>query len=157
MRRHQCAASASRNTKNQARLFQSAAHPPLPDYSSVETTILYAALRHVPSHGFTEDALVQGAQDAGYVESSLQLFGGREKAVFELVKYHLVRSRERLEAMVEEGKGPFAPESWSRMNVEAKIKTLVWERLLMNTETGGAEGGKPIIAHWQDVSLMGNH
>lgn len=65
--------SQSLNSSRQ-RKYHSRHHPAAPhDYTNSQTTILSAALAHVPSHGFTHDALTLGARDAGFLDVSVQL------------------------------------------------------------------------------------
>lgn len=82
-----------------------------------------------------------GAQNAGYLEVSLQLF---PRGVYDLIDYHLVTQRLALKDRVQ-----FTPES--KIGVGRKVKTLTWERLLAN---------KDIIHQWQGalghMSLLGN-
>ncbi|KAI9885264.1 MAG: hypothetical protein M1823_002933 [Watsoniomyces obsoletus] len=71
--------------------------PPPGPYGPIETKILSAAIRQVPEYGFTETALVRGAQHVGYLDASINLF---PRGVFDLVHYHLVDRREALKEEV---------------------------------------------------------
>lgn len=114
---------------------RSAYHSPAfttpPPYPSAESSILSAALAHVPSHGFTQRALGLGAQDAGYLEVSANLFPRGE---FEIVLYHLVRERGRLGERVQFLDG--GDEGGRKLDVGQKIKALVVERLRANIDAG---------------------
>ncbi|KAF9888369.1 Ubiquinone biosynthesis protein coq9, mitochondrial [Aspergillus nanangensis] len=118
--------------------------PPPHEYTNSQTTILSAALRHVPHHGFTRDALTLGARDAGFLDVSVQLF---PRAEFDLILFWLASRRGLLRARVENGF--FEPDR--QLSVEGKIKALIMERLRMNSE---------IKHQWQDalalMSLAGN-
>lgn len=119
------------------RSYHSRFHAPLPthEYTNSQTTILAAALEHIPEHGFTKDALIMGARDMGFLDVSIQLFTRQE---MDLVLYWLASRRGLLRAKVQNGLF-----EGKQMSVDEKIKTLVIERLRMNS---------PIIHRWQDVS-----
>eukprot|EP00136_Aspergillus_niger_P001843 XP_001390968.2 ubiquinone biosynthesis protein coq9 [Aspergillus niger CBS 513.88] len=90
------------------RPYHSIHHPtPTHEYSNSQTTILSSALRHVPTHGFTRDALTLGARDAGFLDVSVQLLPRGE---FDLILF------------------------WLPLSVDDKIKVLIMERLRMNVE-----------------------
>jgi ubiquinone biosynthesis protein COQ9 len=116
-------------------------HPDPPPYAATQQSILSAALKQVPEHGFTERALTLGARDAGYLDVSTQLF---PRGVFELIIYHLVTQRLALKDNVQ-----FPPDG--KLGVGRKVKTLTMARLRAN---------KDIIHHWQGalghMSLLGN-
>ncbi|KAG8529387.1 uncharacterized protein KY384_006023 [Bacidia gigantensis] len=59
-------------------------------YSPSKSAILSSALKHVPAHGFTEQSLRLGAQDAGFLPISTNLF---PDGAFSLVSYHLTTQR----------------------------------------------------------------
>jgi ubiquinone biosynthesis protein COQ9 len=128
------------NAKPCNRLYHSYEHPPPPGpFNAAETSILTAALPHIPSHGFTHTSLARGAKDAGYIDASTNLF---PSGAFSLVHYHLytqrmalARHKHILEASAADGKP---------LGVGAKVKALTWERLM---------GNKEIIHRWQEVSL----
>lgn len=109
--------------------------PPTSPFTPAESTILSAALHHVPSHGFSTTALSLGARDVGYLDVSVNLI---PRGVFDLVKYHLVTERLRLKTSVEFEQDGEA----KKLNVPAKIRTLCVERLKANS---------PIIHRWQEV------
>lgn len=113
--------------------------PPDP-FNSVEDSILGAALKHVPSTGFTHTTLARGAKDAGYLDVSTNLF---PKGPYSLVQYHLVKQRQALaqhtdiiNAANKDDKLP---------GVGAKVKALTWKRLLGNRE---------VIHQYQEVSRL---
>ncbi|KAL8243889.1 hypothetical protein R6Q59_010147 [Mikania micrantha] len=123
------------------RTYHSQYHPEPPPYSQVHDKILSAALRRVPEYGFSEKSLALGAEDAGYLEVSVQLF---PRGVYDLIQYHLVTQRLALKDRVQ-----FTTEP--KMGLTRKVKTLAIERLLAN---------KDIIHQWQGalghMSLLGN-
>ncbi|EFQ97429.1 ubiquinone biosynthesis protein COQ9 [Nannizzia gypsea CBS 118893] len=107
-------------------------------FSPEQASILSLALsNYVPRLGFTTEAVVLAAQDAGYPEVSLQLFprGGE----IELIIYWLSTRRALLKEKVQNGE-IFAAEE--KLSVDKKAKRLVLERLKMNSD---------IIQHWQDA------
>lgn len=110
--------------------------PPPHEYTNSQTTILTAALKHVPSLGFTRDALTLGARDTGFLDVSIQLLPRGE---FDLILFWLASRRGLVRAAVEQ-KGLLA-ESQS-LSVEDKTKALIMERLRMNSD---------IRHQWQDV------
>ncbi|PLB50243.1 ubiquinone biosynthesis protein COQ9 [Aspergillus steynii IBT 23096] len=112
--------------------------PPVHEYTNSQTTILSAALRHIPQHGFTRDALTLGARDAGFLDVSVQLF---PRAEFDLILFWLASRRGLLRASVDDGLLlPYADAS-----VDQKIKVLLMERLRMNVD---------IRHQWQDALAL---
>lgn len=109
--------------------------PPTSPFTPAESTILSAALHHVPSHGFSTTALSLGARDVGYLDVSVNLI---PRGVFDLVKYHLVTERLRLKISVDFEQDGEA----KKLNVPAKIRELCVERLKANSL---------IIHRWQEV------
>lgn len=109
-------------------------HPTAPPYPPTETSILTASLTHVPIHGFSETALTRGAQDAGYLPISTNLF---PRGVFELVLFYLVQRRLAL-------KGRTVPEA---LGVGGRVRNLVLERLRMNREEG-------VGVRWSEVRYV---
>jgi ubiquinone biosynthesis protein COQ9 len=87
---------------------------------------------HVPKHGFSSKALALGAEQAGYLPVSVQLF---PRGVFDLINYHLVTQRLALRDHVQ-----FPGES--KLGVGGKVRSLTLERLRAN---------RPIIHKWQGV------
>jgi len=131
------------------RPYHSTLHPRLPDheYTNSQSAILTAALPHIPSHGFTLEALTLGARDAGFLDVSVQLL---PRAEFDLILFWLASRRGILRAKVEEGAlfTRVAAESGrdaASLSVEEKSKILVLERLAMN---------KDIKGQWQDVCFF---
>lgn len=112
--------------------------PPTSPFTPAESTILSAALRHVPSHGFSTTALSLGARNAGYLDVSVNLI---PRGVFDLVKYHLVTERLRLRKSVDFEK-PEQDGGARKLNIPAKIRAVCVERLKANS---------PIIHRWQEV------
>ncbi|KAF7190646.1 Ubiquinone biosynthesis protein coq9, mitochondrial [Pseudocercospora fuligena] len=118
----------------QKALYHSYEHPDPPPYQEAESRILSAALTHVPTHGFTKEALSIGAKDAGYLEISTNLF---RRGAFDLILYHLVTQRLALKNRVQ-----FPPDQ--KLGVGRKIRSLVLSRLHANHETG-------ILPRWQEA------
>lgn len=111
--------------------YHSYEHEPLPPYPAAESAILSEAMKHVPTHGFTTEALTLGAKVAGYRDISTNLF---PKGAFELIRYHLVSQRLALGDRVQFPDEPLA--------VGRKVRSLVLGRLRANVETG-------VVPHWQ--------
>lgn len=116
-------------------------HPDPHPYPVAQESILSAALKRVPEHGFTEKALTMGAKDVGYLDVSTQLF---PRGVFDLVIYHLATQRLALKDSVQ-----FSSDA--NLGVGRKVKSLTMTRLRAN---------KDIIHQWQGalgyMSLLGN-
>ncbi|KAL2850974.1 COQ9-domain-containing protein [Aspergillus pseudodeflectus] len=127
----------------QHRLYHSQHHPDPPphEYTNSQTTILTAALRHVPTHGFTRDALTLGARDTGFLDVSIQLLPRGE---FDLILFWLASRRGLLRAAVEQN-GLLKSTDSNLVSVEEKTRKLIMERLRMNTE---------IKHQWQDALAL---
>lgn len=124
---------------------------PLPaPYPPLETTILQHAIRHVPKHGFTSTSLRLGAEAAGCLGATTNLFPRRE---FDLVLYHLVMQRLALSSRIPRDSDAIGFPEWQAMSTGARIKKLVLARLDANVEAGS-------VAHWThalgQMSLAGN-
>lgn len=117
-------------------LYHSHDYAPPPPFPPAESAILSAAYAHVPSHGFTIDALKLGARDAGYLDASTNLL---PRGVFELVNYHLVIQRLALQNSVQ---SPDESTAGKKMGVGSKVRTLTLARLRAN---------EPVIHRWQEV------
>ena len=113
------------------RYYHSYEHEPEPPFTNAEDSILSAALNHVPSQGFTTLALTHGAEDAGYLDVSTNLF---PRGPFDLINYHLVTQRLALKDRVQ-----FPDPS---VGVGAKVRALALQRLQANKE---------IIHQWPEV------
>ncbi|MCJ1381917.1 Ubiquinone biosynthesis protein coq9, mitochondrial [Xylographa soralifera] len=113
------------------RSYHSYEHDPESPFTDAEDSILSAALNHVPSQGFTTLALTRGAEDAGYLDISTNLF---PRGPFDLINYHLVTQRLALKDHVQ-----FPDPS---IGVGAKVRTLALQRL---------RGNKDIIHRWQEA------
>jgi hypothetical protein len=120
----------------QRHFYHSEYHPEAQPFPDAQEKILSAAMRHVPTHGFSLKALAEGAKESGYLEVSLQLL---PRGVFDLINYHLVTQRLSLKDRVQ-----FPAES--RPRVGQKVRTLTLERLRAN---------KNIIHQWQGVGRCG--
>lgn len=117
------------------RSYFSVHHPDPPPFPKTQRQILSAAYDRVPDHGFTSKALTLGAQDAGYLDVTVQLF---PRGVFELINYHLVTQRLALKDNVQFPEG-------ARLGLGAKVRTLAMARLRANAA---------IIHQWQGVWLL---
>lgn len=104
-----------------------------PPYREPESTILSSALSHVPTHGFTQEALILGAKDNGYLDVSTNLFS---KGTFDLVLYYLVTQRHGLKDRIQ-----FPDE---KLGVGRKVRSLVLERLRANMDVG-------VVPRWQEA------
>lgn len=129
----------SRLTQNLARRpFHSYDHPPPPGaFGDAEKSILAAAYKHVPEHGFSQKALGCGARDAGYLDISASVI---PNGAFGLIRYHLVTQREALAARSQE----LFPDP-NRPGISARVEELAWERLL---------GNKLVLDRWQEVRYV---
>lgn len=114
-----------------ARLYRSYEHDEPPPFNEAESSILAAALSHVPSHGFSSTSITHGARDAGYLDASTNLF---PRGPFDLINYHLVTQRLALKDRIQ------FPDQ--KLGVGAKVRLLALQRLRAN---------KPIISRWQEV------
>ena len=137
------APALSRGGWRGARGFHSYDHPPTfrdgnPFSGAAERALLAAALRRVPEHGFSADALALGARDAGLLDISAALI---TDGPFDLVRWHLIEQREALAAHAED---VFAHGEQSRPlpSVAEKVEELTWRRLCANVA---------IIHRWQEV------
>ncbi|GKT48409.1 ubiquinone biosynthesis protein coq9, mitochondrial [Colletotrichum spaethianum] len=121
-----------------SRSYQSYDHPDsTTSFHPHEQTILSAAYKYVPEHGFSHKALALGAKDAGYLDISTSVL---PDGPFSLIRYHLVTKREGLAA---KGKQIFG--EMSQAGVGEKVERLTWERLIEN---------KPIVDRWQEVAQI---
>jgi ubiquinone biosynthesis protein COQ9 len=112
-------------------------HPPPPGpFGTVDRSILAAAYKHIPEHGFSLRAIGLGARDAGYPDISSSILPDGQ---FSLIHYHLVTQRERL---AENSRELLKDESLA--SIDDKVAALTWERLMGNKET---------IRRWQEVSI----
>lgn len=111
-----------------SRCYHSYEHAPADIYNNVEQSILKAAMAHVSEDGFTLEAIEKGAVDSGHLEITRNLF---PKGPMDLIRYHLVTERLRLQDVALPEKG-----------VGQKIKTLLQARLKAN---------EPYIHKWQDA------
>lgn len=143
-----CPSTTAQIIPSTARCYHSRFHPPLPthEYTNSQTTILSAALEHIPEHGFTKEALTLGARDVGFLDVSLQLF---ERQEMDLVLFWLASRRGLLRAKVENGlfekmKSDKEDNASRELSVDEKVRILLLERLRMNEK---------IVHRWQDVSI----
>lgn len=123
--------SSAYGSKSVVRAYHSHDYPLSPPFSQAESSILDAAVSHIPTQGFTASALHSGARDAGYLDVSVNLF---PKDVFDLVNYYLVTQRHALKDTVQ------FPDTST--GVGSKVRILVLQRLRAN---------EPIIHRWQEV------
>ncbi|KAL4789779.1 COQ9-domain-containing protein [Aspergillus venezuelensis] len=131
-----------RATQSHSRPYHSIYHPDLPphEYTNSQTSILSAALNHVPAHGFTREALTLGARDTGFLDVSIQLFPRGE---FDLILFWLASRRGLLRARVEQD-GLLGKDS-GLVSTEEKTRKLIMERLRMNAD---------INHQWQDALAL---
>ena len=131
--RRSCSASGPSNRLWAGRCYHSYEHDRAPPFTEAENAILSAGLTHVPTQGFSNNALTSGARDVGYRDVSVNLFPA---GAFALVQYHLVTQRLALvdtkELDIDHGLG-----------VAANIERLALRRLHAN---------KTIVHRWQEVS-----
>ena len=114
------------------RRYHSYEHESPPPFTPTENAILSAGVAHVPAHGFTIDALTNGARDVGYRDVSVNLFPA---GAFALVQHHLITQRLSL--------GGINKSSIDQdLGIAANIKKLAMKRL---------HGNKSIIHRWQEV------
>jgi ubiquinone biosynthesis protein COQ9 len=118
-------------------LYHSYDYAEAPPFSKVESAILSSAYAHVPSYGFTIDALKLGARDAGYLDASTNLL---PRGVFDLVNYHLVTQRFALKDNVQ-----FPDDGEKKLGVGSKVRSLTLARLRAN---------EPVIHRWQEVRMI---
>ena len=85
--------------KIQRCLYHSKYLPQVPEYTALQTAILGNALKQVPDHGFSDKSLILGARESGYLEITHSIF---PKGPFEIARFHLVTSREKLSQSVDE-------------------------------------------------------
>ncbi|KAF2028764.1 ubiquinone biosynthesis protein COQ9 [Setomelanomma holmii] len=107
------------NAWRQKCLYHSYDYTESPPFPPAESAILSSAYNHVPSHGFTIDALKLGTRDAGYLDVSTNLF---PRGAFDLVSYHLVTQRLALKDNVQ---FPGDGEQGKRMGVGAKALAIM--------------------------------
>lgn len=122
------------------RQYHSRDHPPPPGpFTPSEATLLSAAYRHVPSHGFTPESLALGARDAGLLDISPSIL---PNGIFDLIRWHLYTQRTSLAAKAQRLEAENGP-----MTVADKVEALTWERLKGNVEAG-------VVPRWQEVCLF---
>ncbi|KAI4280318.1 MAG: hypothetical protein L6R35_005913 [Caloplaca aegaea] len=137
--------SSSRQTSiQQVRPYHSYEHDLPSPLSPAENAILAAGISHVPTHGFTATALINGARDAGYIDVSANLF---PSGAFSLVKYHLVTQRL---ALAQNGtssttKEPPEHRTGESTKVLDNVRALTLKRLRAN---------EPIIHRWQEALAL---
>ncbi|MCJ1246558.1 Ubiquinone biosynthesis protein coq9, mitochondrial [Trapelia coarctata] len=125
------ARSRGHTISSQTRTYYSYEHDPTPPFTAAESSILSAALNHIPHHGFTASALTLGARDAGYLEVSTNLV---PRGPYDLINYHLVTQRLALGTRIQ------FPDA--KMGVGAKVRALAIQRLRAN---------RAVINRWQEA------
>ncbi|KAM0285506.1 hypothetical protein ACHAQH_001456 [Verticillium albo-atrum] len=120
------------------RSYHSFDHPsPSQAFNTSEHTLLSAAYKHVPVHGFSQQALALGAKDAGYPDISTSIL---PDGAFSLIRYHLVSSREEL---ARTNQTIFGEEgSAVKPSISERVERLTWERLL---------GNGAVVHRWQEA------
>ncbi|KKA29281.1 hypothetical protein TD95_002505 [Thielaviopsis punctulata] len=113
-------------------------HPaPSTPFSPTEQRLLGSAYAHVPTLGFTAEALTAGARDAGFPEITT---AGLADGPFALVRWHLVGKRAELREksadVLSEDKG---------LGVRERVERLTWYRLQAN---------RTVIHKWQDALAL---
>ena len=126
--------SISQALPSAVRQYHSYEHESAPPFTSTENAILSAGLSHVPTEGFTIDALANGARDVGYRDISVNLF---PSGAFALVQHHLVTQRLALGH-------DRSPKTKEGHGLAENIKELALKRL---------KGNKAIIHRWQEVGF----
>lgn len=119
-------------------------HPSPSPFSPAAESILTRALKHVPAHGFTQQSLHLGAQDAGYMSVSTNLF---PRGAFDLIIFYLMTRRLALHDLVAGQKGLAEVWTESKTGVGLKVRTLLLHRLRMNQEAG-------VVSKWSEVSVF---
>lgn len=119
-----------------ARQYHSHEHASSSPFSPSENAILSAALKHVPNSSFTAESLSLGAQDAGYLPISTNLF---PSGTFALVNYHLVTQRLRLSNSFSR------PNPSSQPRLSDHVRLIAMQRL---------RGTAPYIPQWQDALAL---
>jgi ubiquinone biosynthesis protein COQ9 len=106
-----------------------------------DEAIQAAAYAQVPRHGFSQQALIAGARDVGYLDISPGLF---IDGPFELIRHHLVISRRDMLPHHTDMQRSFRRNG--PVTIASKVEALVWQRLMAN---------QGIIHHWQQaLSVM---
>ncbi|KAE9369463.1 ubiquinone biosynthesis protein COQ9 [Stipitochalara longipes BDJ] len=124
------------------RPYHSYDHPPPPGpFTPAESSILEAAIPHIPTHGFKHATLSIGASEAGYIDASTNLF---PNGAFSLVHYHLYTQRLAL-AKHQHILSPPLREGEKPIGIGWKVKALTWERLM---------GNKNIVHRWQEALAL---
>lgn len=124
--------------QNRKRFFYTVQHSaPEPRYKTIDGEILKAAFTHVPKHGFSKTALLEGSRDLGYPDISTNLFSS---GAFDLVKYHLVTQRQQLAQ-----KTDFVKLQETLGRAATPMEKL---RLTLITRL---KGNEPVIQHWTEV------
>ncbi|KAF2739535.1 ubiquinone biosynthesis protein COQ9, mitochondrial precursor [Polyplosphaeria fusca] len=131
------AAARGPAARRRARFYHSYDHSQPPPFTPAESAILSAAISHVPRHGFTINALKQGARDVGYLDVSTNLL---PRGVFDLINYHLVTQRLALKDSVQFAEGQQA--GGKTLGVGAKVRALTLARLRAN---------QGVIDCWQEA------
>jgi hypothetical protein len=127
-------------------------HPSAPPWSPTAESILSASLSHVPAHGFTQESLRRGAQDAGYMAISANLF---PQGAFDLIVFYLMTRRLALKDAVNGEEGYAKTWRDNDVGVEARVRSLLLERLRMNDEFGVVEKWPEVRPH-RDCYLNSN-
>lgn len=125
----------SRTIPRLRRTYYTSTAPITPPYPLMESAILSAAYTRVPTSGFTQESLTQGAIDAGYLPASTNLF---PHGAFDLVEYHLVTERLALKDRVQfpgaEDQTEGSTLQSRRLGTGAKVRALLLARLRANDQ-----------------------
>ncbi|KAK3305510.1 COQ9-domain-containing protein [Chaetomium strumarium] len=132
-RQRQCEQQAIFFTPN--RSYHSHDHPPPPGpFTHAEQNLLSAAYVHVPSHGFSQEALALGARDTGLLDISPSIL---PDGVFSLIRWHLYTQRTLLAAKAKD-----AVDQTAAVTVGDKVEALAWLRL---------RGNEAVVGRWQEA------
>ncbi|KAK4236945.1 hypothetical protein C8A03DRAFT_35144 [Achaetomium macrosporum] len=117
------------------RSYHSHDHPPPPGpFTPAEQSLLSAAYAHVPSHGFSQEALALGARDTGLLDISPSIL---PDGVFSLIRWHLYTQRTSLAAKAKD-----AIDETAAVTVGDKVEALAWSRL---------KGNEAVVGRWQEA------
>ncbi|GAB1317270.1 Ubiquinone biosynthesis protein coq9, mitochondrial [Madurella fahalii] len=136
--------------------YHSHTHPPAPGpFTPAEQTLLAAAYKHVPAHGFTPESLALGARGAGLLDISASILP--DGGVFSLIRWHLYTQRTALAGK----KAGLFQGTEDVMSVAEKVEALAWARLKGNVDgigvdgnekgNGSGEQGRGVLGRWQEA------
>ena len=137
----ECRRKLQSSVRHSKRLYHSYEYAASTPFSPTESAILSSALKQVPNHGFTAESLILGAQDAGYLSISANLF---PRGAFSLVNYYLFTQRLALSDHFQ--RPDISPSRHdSHQTVKERIRSVTLHRLLSNA---------PYINHYQSALAL---